>query len=174
MKGGNVKKRTKFKKDFLTQKTNAKRRGIEFQFSFNEWLNVWESSGKLKYRGRNHGKYCMARYNDCGPYAIGNVKIILHTENVIEGCLGKSRIFTTAHKSNLSKALVGRTLTKKHKEKIGKKMASRVLTKEHKEKISKSLINKTKSKETKKRMSMVKTGNKNPNSKFARAERASQ
>lgn len=69
---------------FASQKACAKRRRIGFELTFDEWLAMWESSGKLKQRGCKKGQYVMARFGDKGDYEIGNVKIILHSENTKE------------------------------------------------------------------------------------------
>ena len=66
---------------FQQQKYMAKRRGIEFLFTFEEWIKMWEDSGKWNERGRGAKKYCMARHNDIGPYAVGNVSIQTNQEN---------------------------------------------------------------------------------------------
>jgi hypothetical protein len=68
------------RKSYLRQLHNAKKRGIRWVFTFAEWWDIWEKSGKWTERGRGHG-YCMARHGDRGAYAIGNVKIIPATEN---------------------------------------------------------------------------------------------
>lgn len=47
------------------------------------WLQALGSDWKIK-RGRGPDKYCMARFGDKGPYAIGNVKIITNAENASE------------------------------------------------------------------------------------------
>src|SRR5215472_6042820 len=58
---------------FVVQRADAKRRGIAFSFTFEEWLAVWQQSGKWAERGHRKGQYVMARFGDIGPYAIGNV-----------------------------------------------------------------------------------------------------
>jgi hypothetical protein len=50
--------------------------------SFDEWLAIWEGSGKYELRGNKKGCYCMARHGDRGPYKAGNVSIIPSTQNV--------------------------------------------------------------------------------------------
>ena len=64
-----------YKQDYMTHKRNAKKRNIDFFLSYEEWLDIWTKSGHLNNRGRGKGKYHMCRYNDVGPYAIGNVYI---------------------------------------------------------------------------------------------------
>ena len=66
---------------YKEQKYNAKQRGIAFELSFDEWLAVWTESGKLKRRGINKYQYVMSRFNDAGPYKIGNVEIITFSKN---------------------------------------------------------------------------------------------
>jgi hypothetical protein len=63
------------------QKTNAKRRGIDWEFTYESWLSTWEKSGHLEHRGRGVGKYAMARFGDSGPYSPSNVEIITHEKN---------------------------------------------------------------------------------------------
>jgi|TARA_R110002126_G_scaffold204218_1_gene351630 transposase len=65
---------------YVVQKNSAKKRQIEWQFTFADWWRIWQESGKWNKRGRGVG-YCMARFNDLGPYAPNNVEIILSTQN---------------------------------------------------------------------------------------------
>lgn len=69
---------------FITQRADAKRRGIEFLFTFEEWLAIWQDSGKWEHRGPRTGQYVMARFGDKGPYAVGNVRICTTGENTVE------------------------------------------------------------------------------------------
>jgi len=70
---------------YHTHKQGAKRRSISFEFTFEQWLYVWEESGHLDEMGTHRGQYCMARHNDEGVYAVNNVTIKLSTDNVSEG-----------------------------------------------------------------------------------------
>lgn len=74
----------KLRRAFALQRSGALRRGIAWQFTYAEWLDVWTRSGKLHLRGRAAGCYVMARHQDEGPYSPGNVKIIKHQENTSE------------------------------------------------------------------------------------------
>jgi hypothetical protein len=74
----------KLKRYFYNQRDSAKRRGISFELSYIEWLDIWESSKKLEQRGRGKGKYCMMRNNDIGSYSKENVKIGLFEQNASE------------------------------------------------------------------------------------------
>jgi hypothetical protein len=67
---------------FQKQRASAKRRGVRFLLSFEEWMELWEQSGFWPQRGKGADKYVMAREGDRGPYAVGNVKIITGRENL--------------------------------------------------------------------------------------------
>lgn len=66
---------------FNKQKISAKFRGVGWDFSFDEWLQIWEKSGRIELRGKGKGKYVMARFGDIGPYSPSNVEIILCEKN---------------------------------------------------------------------------------------------
>ena len=74
--------RTPFKRQFRDHKKNAKRRGISFLLTFDQWLKIWTDSGHLHESRCKSGQYVMARHGDQGAYEIGNVEIILAGENV--------------------------------------------------------------------------------------------
>lgn len=112
--------KTKLEKAYKKHKSSAKERGIQFLLSFDEWLKIWRDSGHLHERGRKLGQYCMARFGDTGPYAIGNVEIILHRENSRQFRLGKPIGAEQKEKQRLS--MLGMKLgplTKEAKLKIG-------------------------------------------------------
>lgn len=69
---------------FTVHKTNAKRRGIPFLFTFETWLHFWKESGKWDERGNVDGGYVMCRIGDEGAYGPGNVYIGTHNDNVAE------------------------------------------------------------------------------------------
>lgn len=70
---------------FLNHKRKAKRRGIEFLLTFDQWLAIWTESGHFSERGNSDGDcYVMARDGDQGPYAVGNVSIVSHSANVAD------------------------------------------------------------------------------------------
>lgn len=76
------------KQAYLKQKSKAKTRNIEFQFTFEEWVTWWGTD--IVNRGNRKGKLCMARFNDTGAYHPNNVRKATHEENVIEGHKGKT------------------------------------------------------------------------------------
>lgn len=66
---------------FRQQRSSASARGIEWLMTYDEWWGVWKASGKWHQRGCRDGCYVMGRHGDVGPYAVGNVSIILSNEN---------------------------------------------------------------------------------------------
>lgn len=66
---------------FRRQKQNARLRGIEWRLTLGQWWSIWEESGKWDMRGRNAGQYVMGRLKDEGAYAVGNVQILLCSDN---------------------------------------------------------------------------------------------
>jgi len=73
-------KRTPRRK-FSDARIDARRRGVAWQLTFEQWMQIWLDSGHWHERGTRRGCYCMARHGDIGPYAIGNVSIQLSIEN---------------------------------------------------------------------------------------------
>jgi hypothetical protein len=76
---------------YTRQRLQARKRGIEWLFTFDEWWAVWEASGKWKQRGTHKGQYGMSRFGDKGPYAATNVRICIMEENVSEAHKGSTR-----------------------------------------------------------------------------------
>jgi hypothetical protein len=70
-----------YKRKFQAQRARAKHRGIEWHLTFEQWLEVWEKSGKLGQRGKGVGKYVMSRNGDAGPYSMENVSIQSYEKN---------------------------------------------------------------------------------------------
>ncbi len=72
-------------KAFRIQRNNAIKRNVPWRMTLAEWWAIWETSGKFEQRGREVGKYVMGRHGDAGPYAVGNVSIILASQNCSDG-----------------------------------------------------------------------------------------
>lgn len=64
------------------QQNHAKKRGIDWQFTFNTWLDWWGDD--IEKRGRKAGQLVMARYNDEGPYHPDNCRKLTTEENTLE------------------------------------------------------------------------------------------
>lgn len=78
------------KNKFKVHKERAAKNNIPFLLTFEEWWSIWQSSGHWDERGRGKGKYVMARRGpDIGPYAIENVDIKTHGENISEAQKGR-------------------------------------------------------------------------------------
>ena len=60
-------------KAFNSQKQSAKKRGIEFDLTFDQWISWWMSTGHFEDRGKTVGKYQMCRFNDSGAYDLNNI-----------------------------------------------------------------------------------------------------
>ena len=91
-----------FKKAYSQHKSNAKRRGVKFLLSFDQWKDIWLLSGFWEQRGRGSDKYCMCRYNDCGSYEINNVFIMTNAKNVHDGNIGKHDSQETKNKKSIA------------------------------------------------------------------------
>jgi hypothetical protein len=88
------------------QKNAARRRGVEFLLTFEEWFKIWNDSGHLQEKGRLKHQYCMSRHGDKGPYAVGNVEIITNAENKarqIHPWIGRKHTDATRAKLAVSK-----------------------------------------------------------------------
>jgi hypothetical protein len=72
---------------FWQQKGGAKKRGIEWHFTFEEWVEWWGED--FERRGSGKGKLVMARFGDTGPYHPDNVRKITHGENISEAWKGR-------------------------------------------------------------------------------------
>jgi len=95
-----------YKQRYYEHKQNANHRNIPFLLSFEEWLDIWLSSGMWHLRGKGKGSYVMSRIGDTGPYAIGNVYINTQEQNASD--VNKGTTFTDEHCANIAKALKGK------------------------------------------------------------------
>ena len=65
---------------YAAHKKNAKRRGIEFKLTYEEWQREW-----LPYwENRGRGKSVMCRTADIGAYEVGNVRVDTQANNAKE------------------------------------------------------------------------------------------
>jgi len=69
-----------YNNQYHNHKARSKRRGIDFQFSYDEWMAWWGND--IINRGRNAGQLVMARTNDTGPYHPNNVYKTTVEQNV--------------------------------------------------------------------------------------------
>jgi hypothetical protein len=64
---------------YVRQRWDAGKRGIEWLFTFEEWVKWWEEAkgpNWMQLRGCHTGQFVMARFEDKGPYAPWNVECI--------------------------------------------------------------------------------------------------
>ena len=78
---------------YWQQKTNARRRGIPWEFDYLSWWYMWQDSGKWELRGSVAGCYCMARRGDKGPYSPDNCEIVLFEQNSSDSNVNYTRTF---------------------------------------------------------------------------------
>lgn len=117
-------------KSYHDQKTRSAERGIPFLLTFEQWKKIWRDSGCMNYRGRERGKYCMARFGDKGAYEVGNVKIVKTEENRAE------QVLTDETREKMRAAKLGRKHTPEHNAKIAAGNLGRVDTPETRERKS--------------------------------------
>lgn len=67
---------------FCLQRGNAKMRGIEWRFTFDEWWAWWQIDNRWSRRGNKPEDLCMARKGDVGPYSLANVECLTFRENL--------------------------------------------------------------------------------------------
>lgn len=111
---------------YHNHKGSAKERGIPFELSYAQWLEIWTQSGHLAERGRQKGQYVMSRFNDEGPYSPGDVEVKTCNENCAEGKAGHSplqgRRLSEQHRRNISKGQMGRYFSPETRAKISARM----------------------------------------------------
>jgi hypothetical protein len=84
-----------FQRQYQVHKWNAKNRGIDWQFTYDTWVEWWGED--IVNRGARQGKLVMARNGDMGPYAPDNVKKITHGENLTEAKIGNQFFLGKKH-----------------------------------------------------------------------------
>jgi len=71
-----------YRTKFNVQKYSAiNKRNIEWDLSFEDWLNWWKMTGKLEQRGRKGDQYVMARFQDKGSYSLENIYCCTANQN---------------------------------------------------------------------------------------------
>ena len=84
-----------YKQKYYSHKFGAKRRGIEFMFTYDEWIAWWGDD--IDNRGNAPDNLCMSRYGDVGPYHPDNVFKNTISKNSSEGnnkiCLTPAGVF---------------------------------------------------------------------------------
>jgi hypothetical protein len=110
------------RKKFIAHKNRSATKKIQFEFTFDEWLNMWLESGHWYERGKKKGQYVMSRKGDAGPYSIDNVYINTHANNIREAWLGKKRGPASLEHKELNR--ISQIGKKQSQETISKKISS--------------------------------------------------
>jgi hypothetical protein len=92
------------KRKFFAQRSQARKRGVDWQLSFEQWFAWWGDD--YARRGRGSDDLCMSRPGDTGPYALDNIVKKTNKENIQESNCGK-----VAWNRGMPGAMLGRTLT---------------------------------------------------------------
>ena len=102
---------------FQGHKSDAKKRGVRWELSLEQWCNIWRQSGKWEQRGCRHDCYVMCRKGDVGPYSVDNVFIALARQNSSDhpnkkkdlpmGVFPKRKSFHAARKINGKRFYLG-------------------------------------------------------------------
>lgn len=79
----------KARSEFTRKQREAKARGISFVMTFDEWWNWWQTDNRWARRWRGKGAIRMARIDNTGPIAIGNVREMSYSEFARESGYGK-------------------------------------------------------------------------------------
>jgi len=115
---------------YRKQRNQVKRRKVEFDISFEDWMYVWLDSGYWTLRGKGKGTYNMSRKNDTGPYAKDNVFIQTHEGNASDGHKGIAKTETEKLKNSLSQLgeknhAWGKPQSSEHRMKISQSLLAR-------------------------------------------------
>ena len=127
----------KIKQAFASQKCAARRRGILFLMTFEQWTDVWKSSGVFHLRGRKRSQYCMARFQDQGFYEVGNVRIITNEENHAEQA-HPSFEHSAEARGKMSRSHKGKIISQETKERMRISRTGKKHSEETKAKIAKA------------------------------------
>lgn len=137
---------------------NQRRHNPGFNLSLKEWIEVWfqwDAVTKDYYFNNRTNKrpdgYVMSRFNDAGPYEVGNIFIQTHRENIREAMIGRSPSEETRSKISaknngrklpprrkehceaISKGLTGTVFDEARCKRISEALRGRKLSEEHKE-----------------------------------------
>lgn len=64
---------------YLGQRHTCNQRDIEFNLTFDQWVDFWGTD--FSRRGRKMQDLCMCRYGDKGAYEVGNIYKATNAEN---------------------------------------------------------------------------------------------
>jgi NUMOD3 motif len=134
-----------YKRQYRDQKYQAKKRGLDFNFTYEEWLDWWGED--ITKRGHCKGNLVMSRYGDIGPYHPDNVFKNTQEQNISAAQKGKTQSDELkAKKSAAQKGrpkseetrarMRGRPKSEEHRAKLSAAGKGKTLSEEHRAKIS--------------------------------------
>lgn len=100
------------KQAYWSQKCQAGKRNIPWEFTYETWIEWWGADIKL--RGRGKGKLVMARIGDVGPYSVANCKKITFEANISDAQSGRLKTAEWCQNQSKSRKGVKRSPYKKH------------------------------------------------------------
>lgn len=95
---------TVLRSKYAQHKCMAKKRGIDFLLTYEQWLKIWQDSGHLHQRGRKKGGYVMSRYGDIGPYSVDNVYIQPCEDNVSQSNKTRKIVYSLEARKSMAMA----------------------------------------------------------------------
>lgn len=126
------------KKQYWNHQQRAKRKGVPFLLTFEQWCQIWLDSGHYHEKGTKRGQYVMSRFNDIGPYSIDNVKIQTVGENTREAFTTNNSDFIKP-RYGIENHFYGRKHTEQTRQKIKIARAKQVWTPEARKKVSETM-----------------------------------
>lgn len=66
---------------YSEQMRKAKEKGYGWNIGFDQWMTLWNNSGKLELRGNTKDDYVMARIDRIKPFTPSNIVICTNSEN---------------------------------------------------------------------------------------------
>jgi hypothetical protein len=141
------------KQAYGLRKCHARYRGIPFLLTFEEWWGIWRDSGKWEQRGARKDQYVMARHQDLGPYAVGNVRICTAAENQAEQALYLRDETRRLRSENAKRQHQNNPMSEAHRKSIADAHRGKPLSEERRQKISIAQIGKFISAETRAKLS---------------------
>lgn len=83
---------------YRMHKSSALQRGVEFDLTFDEWMEIW--GDRLKDIGTGSKKLGMLRTRDEGGYSVGNVRLGTPKENVNDRSVAYHSSKTHTHRTD--------------------------------------------------------------------------
>ena len=93
---------------YASHRRSAKKQGIPFQFTFEQWRDWWLTDNRWSRRGRKAGQLQMGRKGNSGPYAPENVECVTKEQKQEVQLIGLSSISSEKRAETYRKAGLAR------------------------------------------------------------------